>query len=57
MLMNGKEYLESLRDGRTIRIGSETVHDVTSHPAFCNAARSFTRIWDARHEAYYIEMI
>ncbi len=53
MLMNGKEYLESLRDGRTIRIGSETVHDVTSHPAFCNAARSFARIWDARHEAEY----
>ena len=49
MLMNGDEYLESLRDGRTIRIGSETVHDVTEHPAFRNAARSFARIWDARH--------
>jgi 4-hydroxyphenylacetate 3-monooxygenase len=48
MLMNGEEYLESLRDGRTIRIGSETVNDVTTHPAFRNAARSFARIWDAR---------
>ncbi len=48
MLMNGTEYLESLRDGRTIRIGSETVNDVTTHPAFKNAARSFARIWDAR---------
>jgi len=51
MLMNGAEYLESLRDGRTIRIGSETVRDVTSHPAFKNAARSFARIWDARVSA------
>ncbi|MFP6689298.1 MAG: 4-hydroxyphenylacetate 3-hydroxylase N-terminal domain-containing protein [Alphaproteobacteria bacterium] len=51
MLMNGAEYLESLRDGRTIRIGSETVNDVTSHPAFKNAARSFARIWDARVSA------
>ncbi|MEC9454057.1 MAG: 4-hydroxyphenylacetate 3-hydroxylase N-terminal domain-containing protein [Pseudomonadota bacterium] len=51
MLMNGAEYLESLRDGRTIRIGSETVRDVTNHPAFKNAARSFARIWDARTSA------
>ena len=53
MMMNGAEYLESLRDGRTIRIGSETVRDVTSHPAFHNAARSFARIWDARHSGEY----
>lgn len=53
MLMTGKQYLESLRDGRTIRIGSETVNDVTSHPAFQNAARSFARIWDARHGTEY----
>ena len=57
MLMNGEEYLESLRDGRTIRIGSETVHDVTSHPAFRNAARSFARIWDARHESEYCDAL
>ena len=55
MLMNGSEYLESLRDGRTIRIGSETVNDVTSHPAFQNAARSFARIWDARNSTEYAD--
>ncbi len=48
--MNGAEYLESLRDGRTILIGSERVHDVTTHPAFKNAAHSFARLWDARAE-------
>ena len=41
MLMTGDEYLESLRDGRKVYIGREVVEDVTSHPAFRNAARSF----------------
>ena len=57
MLMNGAEYLESLRDGRTIRIGSETVNDVTTHPAFRNAARSFARIWDARFESEHADAL
>jgi len=30
----GKEYLESLRDGREIYIYGERVPDVTTHPAF-----------------------
>ena len=32
----GKEYLESLRDGREIWIYGERVKDVTTHPAFRN---------------------
>jgi len=35
----GAEYLESLRDGREIYIYGERVKDVTTHPAFRNAAR------------------
>src|SRR5689334_21706979 len=35
----GPEYLESLRDGREIWIYGERVDDVTTHPAFRNAAR------------------
>jgi 4-hydroxyphenylacetate 3-monooxygenase len=57
MLMNGKEYLESLRDGRTILIGSERVRDVTAHPAFKNAAHSFARLWDARSEPRYRDVL
>ncbi len=57
MLMNGEEYLESLRDGRTIRIGNETVNDVTTHPAFRNAARSFARIWDARFDSEHADAL
>ena len=48
MLLTGKEYLESIRDGRKIYIGSERVDDVTAHPAFRNAARSFADIYDRK---------
>jgi hypothetical protein len=32
MLKTGAEYLESIRDGHTVYIGSEAVTDVTTHP-------------------------
>ena len=38
MLMTGKEYLGSIRDGRRAYIGGELVEDITAHPAFRNAA-------------------
>jgi 4-hydroxyphenylacetate 3-monooxygenase len=46
----GKEYLESLRDGREVWIYGERVDDVTTHPAFRNAARSLARLYDALHD-------
>ena len=46
----GAEYLESLRDGREIYIYGERVADVTTHPAFRNAARSIARLYDALHD-------
>jgi 4-hydroxyphenylacetate 3-monooxygenase len=46
MLMTGDEYLGSIRDGRRVYIGSELVEDVTVHPAFRKAARSFAMIYD-----------
>jgi 4-hydroxyphenylacetate 3-monooxygenase len=45
----GAEYLESLRDGREVYIYGERVKDVTTHPAFRNAARSVARLYDALH--------
>ncbi len=48
MLRTGAEHLESLRDGRTVYIGSEKVSDVTSHPAFRNGARSMAAIYDMK---------
>lgn len=46
----GAEYLESLRDGREVWIYGERVKDVTTHPAFRNAARSIARLYDSLHE-------
>ena len=46
----GAEYLESLRDGREVYIYGERVADVTTHPAFRNAARSVARLYDALHD-------
>lgn len=46
----GKEFLESLRDGREVWIYGERVADVTSHPAFRNPARMIARLYDALHD-------
>jgi len=46
----GQEYLESLRDGREVYIYGERVEDVTTHPAFRNAARTIARLYDALHD-------
>lgn len=49
-MMNGKEYLESLRDGRVVYLNGEKISDVTSHPAYQNSARSIKRMYDALHD-------
>jgi 4-hydroxyphenylacetate 3-monooxygenase len=47
----GAEFLASLRDGREIYIYGERVKDVTTHPAFRNAAASAAKLYDALHDA------
>ena len=49
-LLDGRAYLDSLRDGREIYIDGERIKDVTSHPASRNAARSIARLYDALHD-------
>lgn len=49
-LFDGREYLDSLRDGRAVFIDGERVEDVTTHPAFRNSARSIARMYDALHD-------
>src|ERR1700742_337406 len=53
----GAEYLESLRDGREVWIDGERVADVTTHPAFRNAARSVARLYDAMHDPATRELL
>ncbi|RSN62632.1 Pyoverdin chromophore biosynthetic protein pvcC [Amycolatopsis sp. WAC 04182] len=48
--MNGKEYLESLRDDREIYLYGDRVADVTKHPAFRNSALMTARLYDALHD-------
>ena len=48
-MLNGKEFLESIRDGRRVYIGKELVEDVTAHPAFANAAATLGMIYDRKN--------
>jgi 4-hydroxyphenylacetate 3-monooxygenase len=45
-MRTGSEYLRSLRDGRSIFVDGERVKDVTTHPAFREAARSIAHLFD-----------
>ena len=47
---NGAEYLESLRDDREVWIYGKKVKNVTTHPAFRNAAQSIARLYDSLHD-------
>ena len=46
----GKEFLDSLDDGREVWIYGERVKNITAHPAFQNCARMLARLYDALHE-------
>lgn len=46
----GKEFLESLKDGRQVYINGERIKDVTTHPALRNSARTIARLYDALHD-------
>jgi len=53
----GKQYLESLRDGREIWIYGERVKDVTTHPAFRNTVRMIARLYDALHDPKHKDIL
>src|SRR5262249_13287579 len=50
MLMTGKEYLQSIRDGRVIYVGKEHVKDQTTHPAFADGARTYAALFDMKSD-------
>src|SRR5437588_4878524 len=45
----GKEFLDSLNDGREVWIYGQRVNNITEHPAFRNTARMIARLYDALH--------
>ncbi|MSQ73390.1 MAG: hypothetical protein EXR27_19245 [Betaproteobacteria bacterium] len=55
MLIPGKTRLDRLRDGREISVGAKRTEDVTTHPAFLEAAQTIADLYDwkndpARHD-------
>jgi 4-hydroxyphenylacetate 3-monooxygenase len=46
MPRTGQQYLDALRDGRSVFINGERVEDVTTHPAFRGATRSIANLYD-----------
>lgn len=53
----GAEHLESLKDGRTVYIDGKLVDDVTTHPAFRNAAASAALLYDYQARGENIELM
>src|SRR5437762_11846487 len=51
VLRTGKDYIESLRDGREVWIDGEQVTDVATQPAFAPLVSVRARIYDLAHEA------
>src|SRR5579862_2102677 len=45
-MRTGADYLSSLNDGRRVFVDGEQVKDVTTHPAFRQAARSIGSLYD-----------
>lgn len=45
-LRTGEEFLRSLDDGRAVFVDGERVKNVTTHPAFAEAARSAAKLFD-----------
>ena len=50
MIRAGKEYIDSIRDGREVYLNGERVRDVTRHPMFKPLVDIRARIYDMQHE-------
>ena len=57
MIKTGLQHLDSIRDNRMIFLNGEVVGDVTSHPAFRNAAATVGRLYDFQAEAENIDLM
>ena len=52
-IRTGKDYIESIRDGREVWVSGERVEDVPSHPAFAGAVQSVADAYDLQHDPAY----
>ncbi|WP_322974040.1 4-hydroxyphenylacetate 3-hydroxylase N-terminal domain-containing protein [Actinacidiphila oryziradicis] len=51
MLRPGKDYLESLDDGRKVRVGDELIDNVATHPKTRAYARRIADFHDLHHRS------
>ena len=57
MIRSGREYLESIRDGREVYINGERVKDLAAHPMFKPLIEIRARIYDMQHEQQTQEIL
>ncbi len=57
MLKTGKDHIESLRDGRAVYLHGQRVDDTTVHPAYRNAIRSVSDLFDFQCRSENREMM
>jgi 4-hydroxyphenylacetate 3-monooxygenase len=50
MILTGKEYLESIRDGREIFVGKERIKEPTLHPYFIDGAQTYAALYDFKSD-------
>jgi 4-hydroxyphenylacetate 3-monooxygenase len=48
MILTGKEYLESIQDGRALYVGGERIDNQVTHPAFAGGARTYAAWFDLK---------
>jgi 4-hydroxyphenylacetate 3-monooxygenase len=49
-IRTGREFVQSLRDRRTVYIGGERIKDVTNHEPFRGAIATLASLYDLQHE-------
>ena len=57
MIKTGRDHLNSIRDARTIFLEGRVVTDVTTHPAYRNAAATVGRLYDFQAEPANAELM
>src|SRR5712692_7932052 len=53
----GQEYIEGLRDGRSVYVNGELVRDVTSYPPFQGVIRTLANLYDRQHGPAYKDLL
>ena len=56
-IKSGKEYIDSLRDGRTLYIDGALVTDVTSYPPLQGVIGTLASLYDDQHDPAYRDVL